>query len=361
MNGQKLNYKAMKNKSFILIISLIIAMVESCGEPQTILTNIVHPDGSVTRKIEMRSDKNSFKISDVQVPFDSTWMVTDSIEINEKGDTTWIKRAEKLFSNVDEINNAYKTDSSGNRKISREAAFVRKFRWFNTEFRFSERIERTIASGYPVKDFLNTEELQWFYSPESLRNDKVNGTDSLKYGILKDTVDRKVDFWTMKNLISEWIAQFSGLIRGKEGSQHVTDSLKSHENELVNLIKINDSNFDSLWSNGIILKKYMSEGDYQNFKSEADTALEKVTEQFFSMEFKEYSVKIVMPGTLTSTNGFIDSSKVLLWPVKSDFFLTEPYEMWAESKVPNNWAWIVSGLFLVFVFTGIIIRIKNKG
>lgn len=138
-------------------------------------------------------------------------------------------------------------------------------------------------------------------------------------------------------------------------------NLINQDTELVNLIKINDSKFDSLWSNGIILKKYMSEGDYQNFRSEADTALEKVTEQFFSMEFKEYSVRIVMPGTLTSTNGFIDSSKVLLWPVKSDFFLAEPYEMWAESKVPNNWAWIVSGLFLVFVFTGIIIRIKNKG
>ena len=68
-----------------------------------------------------------------------------------------------------------------------------------------------------------------------------------------------------------------------------------------------------------------------------------------------------MPGKLTGTNGFIDSSKVLLWPVKSDYFLTEPYEMWAESKIPNTWAWIVSGLFLLFVLTGVIIRIIKKG
>jgi len=68
-----------------------------------------------------------------------------------------------------------------------------------------------------------------------------------------------------------------------------------------------------------------------------------------------------MPGKVIGTNGFIDSSQVLLWPVKSDFFITEQYEMWAESKVPNLWAWILSGLFIVFVITGLAIRIKKKG
>ncbi len=43
-----------------------------------------------------------------------------------------------------------------------------------------------------------------------------------------------------------------------------------------------------------------------------------------------------MPGKLIGTNGFIDSSQVLLWPVKSDYFITEQYEMWAESKIPNH-------------------------
>jgi hypothetical protein len=79
------------------------------------------------------------------------------------------------------------------------------------------------------------------------------------------------------------------------------------------------------------------------------------------VNFKDYTVRIVMPGKVIGTNGFIDSSQVLLCPVKSDFFLTEPYEMWALSKIPNRWAWIVSGLFLVFVLTGVIIRVIKKG
>jgi hypothetical protein len=67
-----------------------------------------------------------------------------------------------------------------------------------------------------------------------------------------------------------------------------------------------------------------------------------------------------MPGEIIGTNGFIDSTKTLSWPVHSDFFMTEPYVMFAESKIPNRWAWIVSGIFLLFVLAGIIFRVVKK-
>ena len=128
----------------------------------------------------------------------------------------------------------------------------------------------------------------------------------------------------------------------------------------MNLIETNGEKFDSIWKNGILLEELLGEDNAVKYKAEADSADQSVSRHFF-MDFKQYSVRINMPGNLTGTNGFIDSSKVLLWPVQSDFFLTEPYEMWAESKLPNRWAWIVSGLFLVFVITGVIIRINKKG
>jgi hypothetical protein len=86
----------------------------------------------------------------------------------------------------------------------------------------------------------------------------------------------------------------------------------------------------------------------------------KLAENIIINNFKDYSLRIVMPGKLIGTNGFIDSSNTLLWPVKSDYFLNEPYEMWAESKTTNSWAWVVSGLFLAFVLTGVIVRIIKK-
>ncbi len=349
----------MKRKSIKVILSLILVFVVSCDEPETVVTNYVHPDGSVTRKIEIKNGKNNFKKSDFQVPLDSTWIVKDSIEINQKGDTTWIKRAVKQFKNVDEINIAYKNDSGANKSYSRNAGFRKRFKWFNSEYRFSERIEKLSAFGYPVKDYLNNEELLFFYSPESLKQEKENGPDSLKYRALSDSVKNKTDKWTIRNFISEWTGEFSRLTEGKAGTDISRESLKAREAELEKIIAENDKKFDSLWANGVILKKFIGETNALRYKSEADSAM-KLAENIIINNFKDYSLRIVMPGKLIGTNGFIDSSNTLLWPVKSDYFLNEPYEMWAESKTTNSWAWVVSGLFLAFVLTGVIVRIIKK-
>lgn len=349
----------MKRKSIKIIVSLVIVLVASCGEPETVVTNYVHPDGSVTRKIVMRSDKNNITQSNIQVPFDNSWSIRDSIVKSAKGDTTWIKTAVKVFKNAEEINLAYKSDSGSNKDVKREAGFKKSFKWFNTEYRYSEKIDKRFLYGYPVRDFLNSEELSYFYSPESLKHERVNSPDSLKYKALEASINEKTDNWTYKNVVSEWIGIFSGLTAGKRGNDFTEKSLKSRENEILDLVKKNSDKFDSLWSNGYILKEVIGDSNALKYKTEADSAI-KTVEANLLLDFKNYSLRIVMPGKLLGTNGFIDSSHVLLWPVQSEYFLTEPYEMWAESKTTNTWAWIVSGLFLGFVITGVSLRVIKK-
>jgi hypothetical protein len=349
----------MKNIAIKLILVALLLVVFSCDEPDTTVTNIIHQDGSVTRKIEMSNNENKFKLSGLQVPFDSTWIIKDSISLNNKGDTTWIKTAEKLFKNVEEINKSYQADKGANRDISRKAEFVKRFKWFNTEFRFSEIIDRKMLYGYPIKDYLNREELTYFYSPESVNSVKLNSPDSLKYKALEDTIKTKVDYWTTKNMVSEWIGEFTRLTEGVPGNDITKKSLKARESEFIKIVETNDRKFDSLWSKGIILKEMIGESNSIKFKTEADTALDIITKRLFA-NFNEYSVRIVLPGKVIGTNGFIDKTEVLLWPVKSDYFMTEPYIMWAESKMSNIWAWIVSGIFLLFVIAGLIFRIVKK-
>jgi hypothetical protein len=354
----------MKKISYKIIVSLLLMMVASCNEPETVVTNIVHPDGTITRKIEMKSNESKaeerFKTSDLLVPFDSTWTVVDSCEVNKDGDTTWIRRAEKLFTNVNEINLTYKADSGYNRHFGRHAEFMKRFRWFNTEFRFSERIDKKMLHGYPIADFLNQEELVYFYSPDSIILKNLSGPDSLKYKAFGDTISRKTDRWMWKNVVSEWIGEFTRLTDWKADDEMNMSSLKAREDEFVTLALANEKNLDSLWTNGILLKEFIGEANALKYKTEADSAISIASDNIW-VDFREYSVRIAMPGKVTGTNGFVQSNKEMLWPVKSDFFLTEQYEMWAESKVPNRWAWIVSGIFLLFVLTGVILRLIKKG
>jgi hypothetical protein len=349
----------MKRIRFRLIAPLIMLIVFSCDEPVTVVTNTVHADGSVTRKIEMRNSKNKFEKADLQAPFDSTWNVKDSIEVGLKKDTTWIKRAEKHFKNVEEINIAYNNDSSVNGKIPRHASFSKKFQWFNTVYRFSEVINKQLSSGYPVGDFLNNEELTYFYSPDYFKYSKEKGTDSVRYKMLEDSIKIKTDNWLIKNVASLWIEEFSRLTGAKAGPELSMAVLKSRTDDFCKIINENQDKFDSLWAKGVLLKKFIGEADAIKFKTEADSAVSVSLGKIF-IDFKDYSVRIVMPGKLFATNGYSDSTRNLLWPVKSDFFVTDQYEMWAESRTPNIWAWVLSGLFLLFVTTGIVLK-RKKG
>ncbi len=351
----------MKTKSLLLSVIFILISIVSCDEPETVVTNYVHEDGSVTREIIMRGSKKSFNTSDIKVPFDSTWIVSDSCEISENGDTSWVKRASKTFKNCEEINLAYQLDSGTNMNLGREANFSKSFRWFNNVYRFSESIDKTLSFGYPVKNFLSDGELLFFYTPEGEQEAKKNGPDSLKYRAIGDMVSNKTDNWMVKSLISEWIYEFSQLAAGKDGIQLAVDSLRKNEDNMVTFINKFENNFDSLWSSGAVLNPYIGANGYQRFKVEADSALKIVTE-YILPDFSSYSVRISMPGALTGSNGFAYSINVLVWPVKSDYFFTEQYVMWAESKIPNKWAWVLSALFLLFVFTGVVSGIiKKKG
>jgi hypothetical protein len=176
MNLRKTNFKScnmMKMKALKAVLLIVLLIGFSCDEPETTVTNTVHSDGSVTRKIEMRNRRNKFKPSDLQVPFDSTWIIKDTIVVGEKKDTTFIKTAEKLFKNVDEINKSYLSDKGANKEIPRKAIFAKRFKWFNTMYRFSELIDRHMDNGYPLKDFLNQEELNFFYSPDKINTEKL--------------------------------------------------------------------------------------------------------------------------------------------------------------------------------------------
>lgn len=334
-------------------------MVISCEEPQTVVTNYIHRDGSVTRVIEMHSLEKDFSVPNVQVPYDSTWSVRDSAELlDNKGDTLWVRRARKTFADVDMINLSYKNDSSHNGSFSRSVSFSRQFRWFNTEYRFSENIGRLMEFGLPLEEFLDKKELPFFYSPEYSLDELKDGPDSIRIRSMRKAIDEKVETWLVKSLISEWIGQL-GILGGKQADKLVSE-LRSKEGDIYDLInKKYSEKFDSLWAAGIIQKDIMGEDNALKFRAEADSAISIATDYALS-DFKNYSVRMVMPGKLTATNGFIDSTKILLWPVSSEYFLTQTYEMWAESKVTNIWAWIVSGLFLAFVLTGVVIRTIKK-
>jgi hypothetical protein len=340
-------------KNFFKTVLIILLLAGSCDEPKTTVTNIVHRDGSVTRIIEMKNSLNNITFDNVQVPFDSTWNIKDTVLIENGKDTTWMRRAEKHFNSVAEITGEYQTEKGLNTDVDRYARFSKKFRWFHTIVRFSENISPTMRYGYDPAKFLDTETLEFYYLPDFVYSEMEAGPDSLKYRMLRTRADSLSDVWIWNSLASEWIEETSLLATAKGIAGFDKNNLKLREDEIVDML-INSEGTDIF--DDQVFRKLLGI-DYEMLRNEADSAykiLEKRVDPGFS--FSSYSVRSLMPGKVISTNGYMLDNGMIEWPVRSEFFLCSPYEMWAESRITNWWAWVISAVFLTFVVYGLILR-----
>ena len=112
-------------------------------------------------------------------------------------------------------------------------------------------------------------------------------------------------------------------------------------------------------SEDMIFITVLGEDFYNAFETEIDSAtsvLDEMDTPFWTA--MNYDMEIRMPGRIIDSNGYAvtdqesENGGGILWTVKGDYFLTETYEMWAESKINNYFFWSITGFFIIFVFFG---------
>ncbi|MDZ7633363.1 MAG: hypothetical protein U5L72_02540 [Bacteroidales bacterium] len=341
----------MKRKISVTLV-LLMAFI-SCEGPETTVTNMVGRNGSVLRKVEMSHSSFISNTYGFKVPVDSTWNLKDSLFISAEGDTTWFILAEKLFESAEAINEAYLADTATNSSVTRTAVFSRKFKWFTTTWYFAEKCERSLLHGYPMSDYLKPEEIAFLELPDKISFESTMGPDSLHFRSLIDSVQQHTEQWMMGSLISEFIEDAGALCDSSGKDSVTTEILRSHENDFYSLV-----GFDAKAER--ILTAVFGDSLYAKFKPEFDSAL-TLTENKFerSWLFESYTMQIVMPARLKSTNGYAMDDGTLAWPVTGNDFLTDDYIMYAESRDINYWAVIIT-LLLLTAMTYFSRRIRRK-
>ena len=342
----------MKTKYFKYLAILFLLMV-SCGGPDALVVNVVNSDGSVDRKVILTYHEDDFDLAECQVPVDSTWSLDKKMEVSEKGDTTWTLTAEKHFDSVEQINSDYLSHQGPNKRMMREAHFKRRFKWFNTVYRFEENIEAALH-GIPPSEYFSPGELKYFYMPDSMIGELLNGEDSTNIQVQLDSLEKKEEAWYADCLLRGALFEIGSLNRTGTFTEIDTSALWNNMEKMRELIpSIGDNNreiFDTVFGKSF----------YNKHSVLIDSAL-SITEDKFNIAFEadDYLVQYVMPGSLIATNGYIDTESKVLWKVDGDTILASDYLMWAESKVSNRWAWIVSFLFVIFVGIGLFRKRKK--
>lgn len=344
----------MNRKLSIIILMFIMMLFSSCGGPDALLINMVRKDGSIERKVILTYHKDEFDLADCQVPVDSTWNITKSYDVSEDGDTTYSLTAEKEFESVDMVNKLYDEYEGSNPLMNRKAGFSKKFRWFNTVYRYTETVERALR-GVEPEDFFSKQELDYFYMPEKLIDELLEGPDStrIKEDILKPLEDKEEE-WFSKSLVRAFVIKIVDTISVNPDIKVDTSQLFAKEEDL------SYSMFEDMQEQQLV-DSLLGVGFYENNRTLVDTLLSDVEDEFLvALETDSYLVQTYMPGELTSTNGYIDEDGNILWEVEGEVFLSSDFNMWAESKTINLWAWIITGAFLLFVITGLIVKAFKK-
>ena len=263
-----------KLKAFVLMSFLLFLF--SCGGYETHVINTVHKDGSITRKVIVKNDKNDFPFKKFRVPVDSTWQSQITFKLNEKEDTVWIFTAEKEFASAEELNFAYRADSGKNQDLSRTAVFTKKFRWFSTVYRFAEKVDKILTIKCPLSDFYSKEELEFVYLPGFVQEDLKSGSDSLVYTALADSVDTKSEFWLTTSLVKQWTQLLGGLFESNPDVDSTMQILREHEDQLARQITFLDADDDS------ILIATIGEKFFNEHEAEIDSRSEEHTSELQS-------------------------------------------------------------------------------
>jgi hypothetical protein len=357
----------MKRKARISIVFVLLGMLLSCDYDTHVL-NVVHKDGSVTRRITVENRSDYWEPKRFRVPIDSTWKTEVNYQIRENKDTVWFLTAEKHFQSVHEINEGYRRDLGSNRAMERSVAFSKKFRWFTTDFRYSENVESALTVDCPLSDFLSEEELAYILLPGKVQDSLNNGPDSTRFRHLNDDLEPKIATWFCTAEIRQWTDIFQDLF-GKDPSLQINRAaMVAKEPLFVAYLMEHDSVFESLFEESIIPDSLfitvLGEAFYQSFVEKASYALKLLQEMSKPVWYSDtYELEIRMPGKITATNGYAetepgdDSATGILFTISFEQFLTQKRECWVESKVNNYLIWAITGLFVLVVITGLTRRI----
>ena len=104
----------------------------------------------------------------------------------------------------------------------------------------------------------------------------------------------------------------------------------------------------------------MDSADILKFKSRVSNALldDKYQNQLFADLGNEHFNQLIMPGQLIDTNAELIEGDTMIWQMSSIKFIDSDFTMFAESRLTNWWAYIVSGFILLIAL--IIPFVANK-
>jgi hypothetical protein len=335
-------------------VFLLILLLPSCISDE-VVTTVFRSDGSFTRVVEFISDKKDFNTEDLATPVDSTWKIT---VVRDTADTSRYRvRAEKAYTGVEQLNEDYRTMTTALEGVKRELSFEKKFMWFYTFYYYQETVYGML-SGRPVHDYLTDEELHYLQSDKAWLPPSLEGKDSTVLAAYDQRVQTRFQAWLGNSLFDLWWTGMKQVVTDHPSGSFTPARLLAAEDSLRTVyLKAFQDMIPGRGFSGYFTERFGISADTLEARYPAAfERYEKITGS--SVILASYKNRVVMPGKVYDTNADRMEEGKMVWSVNAVRFLPGDLDMFAASRVPNYWAWLIA--FFVIIFAAVMFFPKRK-
>lgn len=343
----------MKTQNIILSLIIMLLLAFSACREITVTTK-VNPDGTFTRIITV-TGKDSSEVAkpDLPFPIDETWARLSSQDTIDS--TIYIVTYTKTFRNSSELNQEIASDTGSYRKLEREVSVNRRFGFFYSYLTFRE-VYKSINpfTSLDYREYLTEEDIH-LYSGVKI---PVTAADSVRQNEFQEKAEAF--------LLASATAEVESILQ---------NGIKKLNNPLLNpgdILIYHDSLYNKMedWN-------FKEADDFIDCYSEwsgneAFSLLHDLEPPLFEDFVKKiavldtialiagYTEVVEMPGLITSTNSTMLNGNQVRWEFQVMSVMISDFEMHAESRVINYWAFILTGIVLLALVVLLVIKAVRK-
>jgi len=337
----------MKTQNIILSLVIMLLLVFSACREVTVTTK-VNPDGTFTRIITVTGDSTDVSSTDLPFPVDETWARMFSKDTSDS--TKYIKTYTKSFRNSSELNAEIKSDTSKYKNLEREVSVTKRFRFFFSYLTFKE-VYKSINpfTRLDYRNYLTEEDIQWgsgLKIPVSIADStRKNDADDKISDFLKESVIAEIE-----SVLQNGIEKLNSPLLKPEDLTMQHDSLiKYFDWDRLGFFEIIDGYRELSGNEAFLL--------LNDIKPPLFEDLQKKYEMMVSILLTEgYTEVVEMPGLITGTNSAMLNGNQVRWTFAPDSTLVRDFEMYAESRVINYWAFILAGVVMLTLVVLLVIK-----
>ncbi|MBO4771917.1 MAG: hypothetical protein J5595_05220 [Bacteroidales bacterium] len=339
--------KTIKLYAAIVLAAVALSSCENYGDAKMHTT--INSDGTCSRTIDYDT-----KIDDNPSSIDlgSDWTCVP------KDDTARRVAYVRNFDNVEQMSQAMPIKLN-KKPLSSKATFEKRFRWFYTEYTFTE-VFATIGGNFPLPptNYADAEEVNYWFTGQPNLINGMNGAEAMER--LSD-LETKMNNWFSDNVINSAL-----------------DYIYTHYDSIANppvsreqFAQLHDSlaTFIRNQSGKDILSYDSKKGFQEFFKSDAYSIFFSGS-SYCAEGFRDHLVPVVsfaflsvpyaltMPGKVTDPGNGIYCDGVITYTLSGDRLIPADYAITAISRQTNTWAYVVTAIIILLAIGSWVWRKK---